>query len=203
MKKNNQKTIEELKKEIRRLKKLVDRDAMTAALNRHGFYRRAGEFFNDIIFEKKNKISKKKRKKFLIKDFSVLFIDVDNLKKVNDVCGHPTGDRVIKTVAHIINGSIRKTDFFARWGGDEFVVGLVGSSEAGGHKVAEAIRKKIAKDRTINVHKNIKVTASVGVAEVDDSLFSINDLIERADAAMCECKRVKGKNCVVKYSEIS
>jgi len=195
--------IQELEREIRRLKRLTVKDEMTVALNRHGFYERVGEFFNDIVFAKKNKNLKKGRKKFLIKDFTLLFLDVDNLKKINDVYGHLAGDKVIKAVALAIDDSIRGTDFLARWGGDEFIVGLIGSSEANGYKVAETIRKKVEKDKKIAAYKNIKITLSIGVAEVDDNSFSIDELIERADQAMYYCKRKRGKNCVVRYSKIS
>jgi two-component system cell cycle response regulator len=196
------KKIKELEKEIRYLRRLTIKDEITGVLNRRGFYEKASGFFNDVIFIKK-KLNKQKRKNLLIKDFSILFIDIDNLKKVNDIYGHVAGDRVIDIVAKIASKSTRGTDFVCRWGGDEFIIGLTGSSENNGYKIAQKISREFKKNKKISMFKNTKLTLSIGVAEVNDPTFSLDDLIDKADKAMYEGKHRRGKNCIVKYGEIS
>lgn len=197
------KKVKELRKEISRLKKMVVKDEVTGILNRRGFYERISEFFNDVVFFKKDRVPREKRKEFVVKDLAILFIDIDNLKRINDIYGHAAGDKVIKIVAKIIEGNIRKSDFAGRWGGDEFVVGLVGSTEGSAFKVAQIIKDKSLEDKRISTYKGVKTSLSIGAAEVDDSVLSIDDLIDRADRAMYEGKHKKGKNFIVKYSEIS
>ena len=197
------KKVKELRKEISRLKKMVVKDEVTGILNRRGFYERISEFFNDVVFFKKDRVAREKRKEFVVKDLAILFIDIDNLKRINDIYGHAAGDKVIKIVAKIIEGNIRKSDFAGRWGGDEFVVGLVGSTEGSAFKVAQIIKDKSLEDKRISTYKGVKTSLSIGAAEVDDSVLSIDDLIDRADRAMYEGKHKKGKNFIVKYSEIS
>lgn len=205
------KKISDLEKEIRRLKKLLVTDELTGVLNRTGFKREISRIMNEVIFfkKKRKKIKKDSRKKFLIKDLTILFIDVDGLKKINDIYGHRSGDRLIKAMARTIEDKVRETDFVGRWGGDEFVVALIGSSEDDGYKIAEIIReeaKNVAK--SIGFGK-VKITLSIGVAGVSDDLISSNsiltvgELIEYADAAMYEAKIRRGKNNTAKYSEIS
>ena len=197
------KKVKELRKEISRLKKMVVKDEVTGILNRRGFYERISDFFNDVVFFKKDRVPREKRKEFVVKDLAILFIDIDNLKRINDIYGHAAGDKVIKIVAKIIEGNIRKSDFAGRWGGDEFVVGLVGSTEGSAFKVAQIIKDKSLEDKRISTYKGVKTSLSIGAAEVDDSVLSIDDLIDRADRAMYEGKHKKGKNFIVKYSEIS
>lgn len=205
------KKILELEKEIRRLKKLMATDELTGVLNRTGFKKETSRILNEVIFFKKKNQKKEgdQRKKFLIKDMALLFIDVDGLKKINDIYGHRTGDRLIKAIAKTIASNVRNTDFVGRWGGDEFVVALAGSSEEDGHKIAEIMReeaKNVAK--SIGFGK-VKITLSIGVAEVSEKLISgngvlsVGELIEYADAAMYEAKIRRGRDNTARYSEIS
>ncbi len=205
------KEVLELEKEIRRLKKLLVTDELTGVLNRTGFKKETSRILNEVLFfkTKSKKNDRDQRKKFLIKDLALLFLDVDGLKKINDLYSHRSGDKLIKTIAKVIENNVRDTDFVGRWGGDEFVVALTGSSEDDGYKIAEIIReeaKNVAK--SIGFGK-VKVTLSIGVAEVSAKLISSNgiltvgELIEYADAAMYEAKIRRGKNNTAKYSEIS
>jgi len=198
------KKIFDLQKEIKRLKSLLIKDELTGVLNRRGFKEELSRILKEVIFYKIAKETRKKipRKKFLIKDFSVLFIDIDGLKKTNDIYGHKAGDKLIKTVAHIIESNIRETDFAGRLAGDEFIVALLGSSEKDAYKIAEKIRKSVETSKKLSEFDKIQPTLSIGVAEVT-GLMSENELIERADTAMYEAKHKRGKNNTVKYSEIS
>jgi len=197
------KTKIELLEEIEHLQRLVVKDELTNAFNRRGFYDRVNGLFSEVVFLKRKGESEiSKRKKFLISDLSLLFVDVDGLKKINDAHGHRAGDKVISDVCRIIGETIRSADFVGRWGGDEFLVALVGSSEEDAYKIAEKIREAVATDKGLAICKKIAITLSVGVAEESGDLLSIDDLIERADKAMYEAKNNRGKNNTVKYSQL-
>lgn len=211
MRKSKNKIIAELKKEIKHLRKLIIQDELTSALNRTGFKKEVAGILEEVVFFKKTKGKKKniRRKKFLARELSILFIDVDGLKKINDLHGHSAGDRLIKKTATLIKENIRATDFAGRWGGDEFVVALPGSSENNAYKISEKIRKSIKnKGRALGLRK-AKVSLSIGVVGVAEELLvngdslTIDDLINCADIAMFEAKRVRGGDNSVKYSEIS
>jgi diguanylate cyclase (GGDEF)-like protein len=209
--KNKDKIIAGLKKEIRHLKKLVVQDELTSALNRTGFKREVSGILKEVLFFRKTKKKNANfhRKKNLIKDLSVLFIDVDGLKKINDMHGHSAGDRLIKKTAILIKENIRMTDFVGRWGGDEFVVALPGSSENDAYKISEKIRKSIKGKGNVLGLRKAKVSLSIGLVGVTKELLAssdslgLDDLIDCADSAMYEAKKGRGGDNSVKYSEIS
>lgn len=118
---------------------------------------------------------------------SVLFIDVDNLKKINDTYGHLAGDLYLKAVVRAIQKAIRKSDLLIRWGGDEFLV-LAHTSYKGAVKIQERIRHILNKSSVLIGGEKLKLSASIGVAEVLDSIL---DAIHVADAMMYEEKRLK------------
>ncbi|EDP75526.1 diguanylate cyclase [Hydrogenivirga sp. 128-5-R1-1] len=122
--------------------------------------------------------------------FSVILIDLDNFKYVNDQFGHQTGDRVLKTFAKLVKGSLRRTDVFGRWGGEEFLALLPFNDKP--YMVAEKLRRKVEETEFSRVGR---VTASFGATtyrEGDD----IDSMMARADEALYEAKR-KGKNTTV------
>jgi diguanylate cyclase (GGDEF)-like protein len=123
--------------------------------------------------------------------FSVLMIDLDHFKIVNDTYGHRAGDEVLRQFAEIIKHCIRGEDTAYRYGGDEFIVILKGASEEQAAEAAERIRNTI--EETIIPLKDgreLKVTASIGFAEMNrEARETIGDTIERADAALYEAKR--------------
>jgi diguanylate cyclase (GGDEF)-like protein len=122
--------------------------------------------------------------------FSLLFIDVDHFKTVNDTFGHAAGDEALRGIVEVLKSSLRPGDVVGRYGGDEFLVGLVHASEAKAARVASRIcRRVMAYSR-----KGTAVTVSIGCATLsaDDSVAS---LIRRADTAMYEAKAA-GRNRV-------
>ncbi|MBO8144011.1 MAG: diguanylate cyclase [Thermodesulfobacterium sp.] len=124
--------------------------------------------------------------------FSLLFIDCDNLKIVNDTYGHLAGDEVLKTVARIIEENLRKEDIAARWGGDEFVVILNHCNKDCGIKIAQRILENLEKSE-ININSNkIKASVSIGLVEIDGTK-EINEILDLADKLAYEAKR-DGKN---------
>jgi len=114
--------------------------------------------------------------------FSVVMIDLDHLKQVNDTYGHPAGDAVLKEAVKVIKANLREIDTFARYGGDEFIVLLPETGQVGGQKVADRIMA--AGDSTLYTFKDfeIPVAFSAGVAEFEfDVDHDIDDVIGRAD----------------------
>ncbi len=124
--------------------------------------------------------------------FTVIGIDLDHLKKINDVYGHNYGDMAIKTIAEVLKSSCRSIDIAARMGGEEFNVILPGVDSQGGMIFAERIRKTI---QSIELEKIGKITASVGVATYIEHSDDVYELLELVDHAMYESKR-NGRNRV-------
>lgn len=190
-----------LKEEIDRLKELVYKDELTGALNRRGFMDRFEPLFNEALRSKKMGES---RRKFQLANFSVLFLDGDNFKSVNDSYGHDEGDNVLRGITRVLKENIREIDSVGRIGGEEFVVALIGATEEDAYKKAEEIRAKITAGITISKNPEHKITASVGVAGLPESdADNFDELIAYADQAMYEAKVKRGKNNTVKWSEIS
>ena len=125
--------------------------------------------------------------------FSVIFIDIDDFKKVNDVFGHEAGDSALKIVGHTIQDHLRGGDVSARWGGEEFVVSLPGAGLATAHKIGEKLRQEVEGIKIKTREGELSVTVSIGIAEYHNG--SLIDLLEKADQAMYKAK-LKGKNRV-------
>jgi len=124
--------------------------------------------------------------------FSLIMLDLDYFKSVNDSYGHQVGDEVLIEAAQILQQSIRKTDAVGRWGGEEFLIICPDTDAQGGAQLAESIRSKIAQHRfSVAGHR----TASLGVSHYHTS-DSAKSLLERADSALYQAKQ-QGRNCVV------
>jgi two-component system, cell cycle response regulator len=129
-------------------------------------------------------------------ELSLLLLDIDKFKSVNDTHGHQTGDDVLAAVGRLLPGNLRPYDYTARWGGEEFVVALPHTDEEGARRVAERIRASIeALKLTTAAGAPLTVTASIGVA-VRGPAERLAELVERADQAMYTAKR-GGRNQVV------
>jgi diguanylate cyclase (GGDEF)-like protein len=126
--------------------------------------------------------------------FSLLLIDVDNFKDVNDRFGHQAGDRILKGVAFNLRSALRESDFVARFGGDEFAVLLMRSSGKASVDVAHKLCKAQQGNRLLLDGVDPGVTISVGVSEaVDDD--TMESLLKRADQALYRVKS-EGRNGV-------
>ena len=125
---------------------------------------------------------------------SILMIDIDHFKSINDTYGHAAGDRVIACVAEVLKNTSREADNAFRYGGEEFVVLLDGTDSTGAHIAAERIRQTVAKIQPDNLNLHNKITVSVGCATMKEN-ESIATLTERADSAMYLAKS-GGRNCV-------
>lgn len=134
------------------------------------------------------------------KPFSIVMLDADNLKPVNDVHGHQAGSKLIWHMAKMIKSNLRVTDLVARYGGDEFVLLLSETEPAYGHMVAERIRTTV--ENTPLVLENgetVKVTMSLGIASYPRDDETIQGVMSKADEALYASKR-NGKNRCTVYT---
>ncbi|MEL7401766.1 MAG: GGDEF domain-containing protein, partial [Pseudomonadota bacterium] len=126
---------------------------------------------------------------------SVLMIDLDNFKQVNDDFGHSMGDKVLKDAAECMSACIRQTDMCFRYGGEEFLVMLSSADQAGALRIAERIRMSISDMRFKNAKGELQVTTSIGSATLRGT-DSMESLVQRADNALYEAKH-GGRNRVI------
>lgn len=134
--------------------------------------------------------------------FSILLMDIDKFKGVNDKYGHPVGDIAIKAVARILQDTIRGTDFVARYGGEEFAVGMVETDRKGAELMAERVRSIMEKTVVTKVFDGeLKCTISVGVVSFPEDGRKLEDLISMSDEALYHAKRT-GRNRVSLYRDI-
>lgn len=153
-------------------------DSMTGLYNRR--------YFEEFIIKEATRSNRHNQK------FTVIGIDLDHLKRINDKYGHNYGDIAIKAIAEVLKNSCRSIDIAARMGGEEFNVILSGVDSQGGMVFAERIRKKIA---SISLEKIGSITASLGVATYVEHSDDVDELLELVDRAMYESKR-NGRNRV-------
>lgn len=134
-------------------------------------------------------------------ELSLLMIDVDHFKKINDTFGHARGDLVLQEIANTIEKVCRETDISFRFGGEEFVVLLRKTSEKGARIIAERLRKEISQISIDVQGMKIKPTVSIGIStRLSEQKEHIKDLFERADKALY-CAKQAGRNCVMDSRE--
>jgi two-component system, cell cycle response regulator len=168
-------------------RRLATTDMLTGLLNRRAFL--------DAIERER---ARSDRHAFPL---SLLLVDVDHFKRVNDGRGHAAGDAVLRGIARVLSRVARKSDFVARWGGEEFVVALPQTSEAGARVAAERVRRAVATEThaVADGGDPISVTVSIGAAS-SDAPWSVDQLVSSADAAMYAAK-LRGRNRVEVASE--
>ncbi|SET45370.1 diguanylate cyclase (GGDEF) domain-containing protein [Natronincola peptidivorans] len=180
-----EKVVEKLKDAYQEIEKLSMKDSLSNIYNRRYF---------DKVFPEKFNLAK--RSKTII---SLLVIDIDRFKEINDLYGHLVGDEIIKVVGQTIDMSLyRAIDFVVRYGGDEFVVFLHDTTEEGAllasNRILSAIRA--IKLNSNNEKDDIKITLSIGgVVAIPSKETSVSELFKLADDAMYEAKK-QGKNRV-------
>lgn len=127
---------------------------------------------------------------------SLMIIDIDNFKKINDQYGHLVGDEVLKAVADEMNQSLRTYDLLGRIGGEEFLIASPGSALEDAATLAERIRKKIKARKMGSKQNEIYITISAGVTSLDPQDAQVNVLLVRADEALYQAKR-NGRDQIV------
>jgi diguanylate cyclase (GGDEF)-like protein len=126
--------------------------------------------------------------------FSLILIDIDHFKEVNDTYGHPTGDNVLIEFTRIITDTIRKQDYLVRWGGEEFLVLLPNEGMSGAKITADRVREAVSNG---DYHEDITITASFGVTTYEAGL-TVGDLLSNMDEALYRAK-AEGRNMVIPY----
>ncbi len=157
------------------------RDGLTGAMNRASFTSQAHR-----------EISEQRRIK---SNVSLLFIDVDHFKRINDTYGHETGDEVLKRIIRLMRRCLRKGDTVARWGGEEFVVLLPATDLNGTLLIAEKIRHRIEVEHFDDLAAGLHVTVSIGCVEMNSG-GGLDELVAQADGALYEAKH-RGRNQTV------
>lgn len=165
---------------IKRLHSYGYTDALTGLRNR-------GYFYSRLNYEMKR--AKRRRT-----SLSLLMIDVDNFKQVNDNYGHIAGDKVLRQIAHSFVKKLGRRDIVARWGGEEFVVILPETSAELSYRIAEAIRNEIESCQQFNSICQGRVTISIGSATISIPM-GVDDFVKMADRALYKAK--ERKNTVV------
>lgn len=160
-------------------------DSLTGLLNRGTFFQVAGHDFNLA-----------RRTKEVL---SVMMLDIDHFKQVNDVYGHICGDLVLREIATLLRGRLRATDVIARYGGEELCVFLPGATTEGVMMIAEILRRTVEQKEFLFNTTTIKVTISIGVAVSNSGRFkSIEEFLAAADKALYNAKE-SGRNRVCLY----
>jgi diguanylate cyclase (GGDEF)-like protein len=162
----------------KKLEHLADYDMLTSLNNRRSF---KSKLSRQISIHQRNKNS-----------LSLVFIDIDDFKTINDNFGHEVGDKVLIRISNILKSSVRKSDLVARWGGEEFIIVFINSSLEDSIVSIEKIKGLIQSDYLLTELAGSDITASFGVTQLKEK-DSIDSIINRADQAMYRSKRT-GKN---------
>ena len=163
-----------LNKEQQKLEDRLARDPLTGVFNRDGLSPVFNELHDDTPAQ-----------------LSLIFIDIDHFKNINDAYGHNLGDQVLQVFAQTLSENTRTQDLLARWGGEEFVLACPDTTLENACGLAEKLRRCISEHEW---PKGLKITASFGVAQLMDQ-ESPTDFIARADKALYVAK-AQGRNCV-------
>jgi len=128
--------------------------------------------------------------------FSVLLLDIDHFKKINDTYGHVAGDHVLQKIGTTLRGKMRAIDTIARYGGEEFCIVLPNALGHQACEVAEKFRRFISEITFSSGKKSFQITCSIGVYQVHPRVREVNKIFEAVDAALYKAKN-SGRNCVV------
>ncbi len=169
----NMKTITSLNKKSKYLHTKANTDELTSIYNKRYF-----DNYLESFIKSKSK-------------GSIIFFDIDHFKNINDTYGHPIGDKILKSITKCISKRIRKSDTFARWGGEEFVIVLNNLELDMAIQKAQEFRKCI---QEYQFEQNITVTISLGVTQIGEN-DTKNGLIKRVDSLLYKAKN-SGRNCV-------
>lgn len=166
-----------LQSEREKLRKLSTTDALTGVMNRHGFSQAIEAWGLDKLA-----------------GCTLILLDIDHFKRINDRRGHDTGDRVLRDAAQLLKQHVRERDLLARWGGEEFVLLCPDTSASRAFSLAEKLRNLIS-DSTFEPEKPLTITASLGIAVISEE-ESFDSAFKRADQALYQAKS-QGRNCTI------
>jgi diguanylate cyclase (GGDEF)-like protein len=178
---------DELREANARLESLAVTDGLTGLFNRR--------YFDSLLLSEVRRTLRYKT------PLSVILIDLDHFKHVNDTYGHAMGDEVLRNVSKLISSHVRANDSAARYGGEELAIVLPGTTAAAAAEVAERLRIKLSQLTHCLAENSVQKTASFGVADFDGegSAIGPEELLKRADQALYRAKQ-DGRNRVVTWS---
>ena len=167
---------------------LASTDPLTHALNRRAFLNKFDQ-----------EVARAQRYQY---PMSILMVDIDYFKSINDTYGHAIGDTVIRTVVDIANQRLRESDLICRWGGEEFVLCLIETSESDAMTIAERIRQDVERQvLPVQDELNGRFTVSIGIRVVASSIpITAGHTIHQADVALYQAKQLGRNRCEV-FSE--
>lgn len=169
------------------LNTIATTDAVTGINNHHAFQERLTE---EILRAERYK-----------QPLSIILIDVDHFKRVNDTYGHLEGDHVLRELSNLFVNNFRKMDYIARYGGEEFAVILPHSSKEAAMQTANRVRKAVEMASLIQANPVARITVSMGVGTFPEDGHSERELLDRADRALYRAKE-EGRNRVLAASDI-
>lgn len=164
----------------RKLYVQANKDSLTRASNRR--------YFTSMI-------SDLSKMKFPV---SLMMIDIDNFKMINDVYGHLAGDEVLKQIAKILQNNTRTNDLFARWGGEEFTIVLPNTDNENALKIAEELRNIVENSNFDTGVSTVSITISIGIVTTTQPIPP-NKFVKSADIALHKAKEMK--NVVISYGQ--
>jgi diguanylate cyclase (GGDEF)-like protein len=177
--------IEELEETNKKLKDLAVIDPMTSLFNRRGM--------QELLEDEESRFNRNS------KVFSLILIDIDYFKKINDSLGHEGGDHVLVQVSKFLQAVTRKHDKICRWGGEEFLLLLPETNLKGANVLAEKIRSGLASETFSYGKAGLSLTVSMGVSVYDDRDLSLKTCIRKADDGLYQAK-AEGRNRIVSQS---
>lgn len=164
-----------------KLQVMAETDSLTGLYNRRQFIRRADR-----------EINRARRYK---NEFSILLIDIDNFKNINDQFGHAAGDQALRLISEVLRQETRATDFSGRLGGDEFCHAIINAAKDEAKQLAERMCRRISQINEIE-NNHVQISASIGLATLSAEDSDVLSIIKRADVLMYQAKS-NGKNQVV------
>lgn len=173
----------QLKASQKELMYQANHDGLTGLVNRRGF---------EYLLAQAMRVKES--------DSIFCYLDLDQFKIINDTCGHVAGDELLRQISHVLSSNIRAEDQLARLGGDEFGILMQSHGDTDITKVIQKLIDHIAQYRFLWNDKSYAVTASIGIAKIDDNIQSTTDLLRKADIA-CYTAKDAGRNCYRLYED--
>lgn len=164
-----------------KLRILAESDALTGLCNRRAFYSRGTHAFREAVQAGA--------------PFTVLMIDLDHFKQINDRWGHGVGDDVLRFMARLLREELREDDIVGRIGGEEFAVALPGTTEEQARCISERLRERIFQRGRVIAGEPVNLSASIGGVHREEHHTSFNDMLMQADSALYSAKG-QGRNTV-------
>lgn len=178
---HSHKKILELEMQLKQALEKAELDDLTGLLNKIPFRESASHVFALCLRDKT--------------PVTMLYIDLNDFKKINDMYGHPAGDKVLKEVASLLSKQFRESDILGRDGGDEFIALLPETNLGHAQYVAKKIEKAFSKYQFHIGSKKLSLSASIGIVEISPRMTNLEQLIEETDIEMY---RIKRKNSLKK-----